>query len=353
MASKSDDIAACLSARVLLLLGEATSKCDHIARIPFPDFAAGVDARSIALCAVANTAIAGYRLSQALAADLRRECIPDADRPATNEGDKAFTNVVRVLIDDFGSGDPTVEAVSGLNERLVAGLAGRTGRTGREPSGTPAVWKQHVADALAASAAPDDDPTVRMRNAFVRATRLHLFTVRHRPFAAGNGRTARLLEAAVLVRAGFPLRVSALVACRYAEDVRRYRAMVTRCASGIDTEGDADNTLAFLEYSVAGFVGILRDELEHVMQPLWMRQQARLIWRQFVASQFAGVAPGPDTTRRCQLASELPENGVARSPGSVEFESDLVALEHMRLVWLENSIAVPRLDRVPLWLAPF
>lgn len=157
----------------------------------------------------------------------------------------------------------------------------------------------------------------------------------------------------MLVRSGFPRRVAALLACHYADDVRRYRSMVRRPVAGIDSADDLGNTLPFLEYSLAGFVGILRDELEHVMQPLWMRQQARLIWRQFVASQFASAEPGPDTTRRCQLAGELPENGITRSAGSAEFENDLVALEQMRLVWLQGETAVPRLDRVPRWLAPF
>lgn len=352
--------AAPLSAVTLLRLGEITSKADHIARIPYPDFGAAVDARSLALCAAANTALARLRLSRGLTDALHRACAVDRRRIATSRGDRAFANLAAVL-DDVAAGDalatPSVATVAAIRARLVAGLDAADGAA----PPVPAQWQRDLDDAFRdVGHLSEREPAVRVLDAFRRAVTIHLSTLRHQPFGSANGRTARVLEIAALVRGGLPLRVSGMLACWYVEDTRRHHAIVRQALARDDVDG-------FLDYAVAGLVSVLRDELEHLHQPLWMRQQALYVWREYVASHFAGDSSAPAARRR-ELASALPANGTERDGAFTtsdgvrdlyahvdhdERVADLDALSAMQLVTLDGGLVIPRFDRVPRWIAPF
>jgi hypothetical protein len=345
-----------------LLIGELTSKSDHIARIPYPDFARAVDDRAIVLCAAANTSLAGLRLSRRLSDALHRACAPDSTRKPASRGDRAFANLAAVLTDEIALTDPatapTVERVVALHRRLLDGLDEPDGMT--TASGAAESWAHDLSAAFTAEVVTD--ATDRVRDACQRAAAIHVATVRRRPFTAANGRMARVLEAMVFGHAGIPLRVSGCLACVYAEDTRRYRTMLRQVASN-----DNADTSPFVAYAVTGLVHALRDELEHVHQPMWMRQQARYLWREFVNAHFEGDTT-EDAARQRQLAADLPAGGVslatvhAVSPevaphyeplNSTVVENDLEALVARTLIIFDGTSVVPRLDRVPRWIAPF
>lgn len=112
---------------------------------------------------------------------------------------------------------------------------------------------------------------------FVRAVASHLYILWIHPFAAGNGRTARLAESFNLLRAGVPGLACHILPEHYADTRRAYRRQVRRAIE--------DRSLtSFIAYAAEGF----GDGLAQLAQAL-RRPQLETAWRSFVFQRFAEV----------------------------------------------------------------
>ena len=112
---------------------------------------------------------------------------------------------------------------------------------------------------------------------FVRAVASHLYILWIHPFAAGNGRTARLAESLNLLRAGVPGLACHLLPEHYADTRRAYRRQVRRAIE--------DRSLtSFIAYAAEGF----RDGLVQLTHAL-RQPQLETAWRSFVFQRFAEV----------------------------------------------------------------
>lgn len=124
---------------------------------------------------------------------------------------------------------------------------------------------------------PSMDSDQSFVEGFVRAVASHLYILWIHPFAAGNGRTARLAESLNLLRAGVPGLACHLLPEHYADTRRAYRRQVRRAIE--------DRSLtSFIAYAAEGF----RDGLVQLTHAL-RQPQMETAWRSFVFQRFAEV----------------------------------------------------------------
>ena len=146
---------------------------------------------------------------------------------------------------------------------------------------------------------PRSGPGGDFGQAIVRALVTHVYVLWIRPFAYGNGRTARLLEAYVLAAAGSPAIASHLLADHYAETRREYFRQLEAASR--------DRSLtSFIGYAVEGLRDGLRDLHAAVADASF-----RTAWQDFVAARLAGSGLRKRTVlnRRRKLMLSMPLEG--------------------------------------------
>ncbi len=132
--------------------------------------------------------------------------------------------------------------------------------------------------------------------AVVQAVATHVYLAWIRPFGDGNGRTARLLESYVLMRAGVPAAACQLLSVHYAKRRRTYERILRQAI--------ADRSLtSFVAYAVGGFRDGLAD-LERAIR----RRQWPAAWRALVFARFDAHEHRKKSVfrRRRELALSLP-----------------------------------------------
>ena len=136
-------------------------------------------------------------------------------------------------------------------------------------------------------------------SALIRALVTHVYLMWIRPFGAGNGRTARLAEACVLLDAGFPAIAARIPGTFYAASRAEYRRqfqLATRERS----------LTSFISYAVEG----LRDGLGDLCESI-RRAHFETAWRGFVLDRFEEHAHRKRSVfrRRRELMLALPLEG--------------------------------------------
>lgn len=180
--------------------------------------------------------------------------------------------------DGAGEGPPRPAAsqVPGLVEELCHWLE-------REFPATP--WPTATRPPTIQSSADDASPVTGSSQegdqsfveGFVRAVASHLYILWIHPFAAGNGRTARLAESLNLLRAGVPGIACHILPEHYADTRRAYRRQVRRAIE--------DRSLtSFIAYAAEGFGDGLAQLAQVLRQP-----QMETAWRSFIFQRFAEV----------------------------------------------------------------
>ena len=301
------------SPRLWIALGECQSKCEHIARVPLrPDTAERLNLRYIAKGALATTAIEGNTLSEeeVLQHLEGRLSLPPSRQYLSREIDNIVSACNAILADlAKGSRAPlTVGLVKALNSQVLRGLQlgsdvepGAIGQhavlVGRD-RGAPAQDCEYLLDRLCTWLSGDEflppSPDPAIVYALVKAVIAHLYIAWIHPFADGNGRTARLLEFAILVGAGVPAASTHLLS-------NHYNLTRTAYYRELDRAGRADGgVLPFLEYAVEGFRDGLREQLETVWQ-----QQHDVIWRNYVHEYFRDREHTAAGVRRRRLVLDL------------------------------------------------
>ena len=161
---------------------------------------------------------------------------------------------------------PPASRVPGLVKELCEWLE-------REFPPTP--WPAAVLSPTA-TASPTESGQ-RFVDGFVHAAASHLYLLWTRPFADGNGRTARLAESCNLLRAGVPGLACHLLPEHYADTRQEYDRRVRRAVE--------DRSLtSFVAYAAEGFA----DGLAGLVRAL-RRPQLETAWRRFVFQRFAEV----------------------------------------------------------------
>ncbi len=298
-------------------VGEAHSKCRHLAKTPLPPgLARKMEQVYLAKGARASAAIEGNSLNeaQAIAAVEGTLEVPQAQEYLQQELEnviKALAAVEREVHLGAGLFDVTPQRLRELNAEVLEGLEVedhvvpgefRTGGivVGNVYQGVPAGDCGFLVDTLCAwlngsDFQRGDDHATNFLRAFSRAVVAHVYIAWIHPFGDGNGRTARLVEFGILTAAGIPSVAAHLLSNHYnATRGHYYRQLELSSKSGGDL-------VPFLGYAAEGFVGELQQQLNEVHE-----QVVHATWLNYVHSIF----PAPTLTERRQrdLVLALPHN---------------------------------------------
>ncbi len=297
-----------------LLLGEARSKCDHIAGVPLrPDTATRLHNLFMAKGVLGTTAIEGNTLSEDevvkhLEGHLR---LPPSKQYLAQE----IQNIIDACNDSWqrladGSGARvTVEAIKAYNAQVLRGLSvGDDVVPGELRAhsvivgnyrGAPAEDCQYLMEKLCdwlngpSFAANESMPSMRIPLALLEAILAHLYIAWIHPFGDGNGRTARMLEFHILCSAGVPTPAAHLLSNHYNETRSEYYRQLDKA------HRSGGNVLDFVQYAVQGFVDGLSHQLEIVREQQW-----DITWRNYVHERFKDRR-SPSDIRRRNLALDL------------------------------------------------
>lgn len=375
--------------RLWLLLGEATSKSDHVRRALLrPEVAAEMLTVFLVKGALATTAIEGNTLSEEEARQIFENelRLPPSKEYLAQEIQNVIGACNRIrdeILPDADNADLTVEKIKLYNRLVLEGLdAGDdvepgeirkhsvvVGRYRGAPAGDCEYLLQRLCEWLNSDAfkAPDGEEELAPPLAILRAVLAHLYLTWIHPFGDGNGRTARLLELHILLASGFPQPVTQLLSNHYNHTRSEYYRQLDRTAMA----GPDD----FLLYAVQGFV----DELCAQLDRIWSMQYVDR-WEQYVHQRF-GETSTDAQRRQLRLVKDLSKASIEATPshpvptllakpraelrrlspelaeayaGKTErtLTRDLNALERMDLISRTSEGWIPRSDSVLAFMPP-
>lgn len=274
-----------------MLLGEARSKCEHLAGTPLkPEVARHLWEVTLIKGAMATTAIEGNTLTEEQVKGIFDGTYKAPPSRAYQE--REVKNVIEALVDidqQIMTGDKpvlTLDLICEYNRRVLDGLELEEGVVPGEVRtysvgvpgyvGAPAEDCEfllgQLSEWLEGPTFENADPEIGFALTLARAMYAHLYIAWIHPFGDGNGRTARLVEFAVLARSGMvPLPAAHLLSNHYNLTRDRYYSELARASrTGGDTRG-------FVAYAVQGFIDGIREQIGQVRD-----QQFHVAWINYV-----------------------------------------------------------------------
>jgi Fic family protein len=134
--------------------------------------------------------------------------------------------------------------------------------------------------------------------AVIEAIVTHVYIEWIHPFGDGNGRTGRLTEFYILLRAGLPIIVSHILSNFYNKTRAEYYRQFDNARKNKDLT-------SFIEYAVEGFRDGLKEHLE-----LIQKSQFKIFWHNYIYEKFANIeySKMEPFKRKRDLILELPLN---------------------------------------------
>lgn len=322
-----------ISHETWFLLGEAMSKCQHLAGSPLKPGAADTMASVFLARGVqATTAIEGNTLSIE-----EVQAIVDHGTAEVAESREYLQREVQnvlAAITDIDAALRSGEALSihgdhlcRLNFRVLDGIPD-------EPEVVPGEFRQHNV-AAGTYRAPDwhqvpelvhqftkwleamrsevnalTRPEDRFVNAVLSAILAHLYIAWIHPFGNGNGRVARLVEVQILSESGIVPLVATNLLSDYYNKTRTayYRAL----------DHAQRDVAAFVRYAVQGFVDELREQIEMVKS-----ESMDIHWESYVYETFRSKPSTAARDRQRELALSMPAEGGTTPEGATNLTTSL------------------------------
>jgi Fic family protein len=298
-----------------MLLGEARSKCEHLAGAPLqPDVAAQLYKVTLIKGALATTAIEGNTLTE----DQVRGILEGSWKapPSRQYQEQEVRNILEALQDLHDrivareNIDLTVDLICQFNNQVLKGTQLRPGvmpgkiRTDSvvvgnyraAPSGDCAYLLDRLVDWLNGPTFVHPDAEIQFALILAKAVYAHLYQA----FGDGNGRTARLLEFVILANCGLvPIPAANLLSNHYnlTRD-RYYRELDLASKPG-------QSTLGFLSYAIEGFIDGIREAIAMVRQ-----QQLHVAWVNYVNERFGAMPNTKASARQRSLVLAMPMSGI-------------------------------------------
>ncbi len=289
---------------------------DRIAGAPLdPDVAEEVHRLYLARGALATTAIEGNTLSE-------EEARGVIDETATLPASRAYLGrEIRNIVEacDFvgretaehGRFAPTVESIEQLNAMVLRGLEvedhvepGKVREVNISVGSYSCPDRRDAVFLLARLCKVLNDFPLPEENRYafsiLKAVFAHLYFVWIHPFGDGNGRTARLIELAILLEAGLPQPACHLPSNHYNLTRTEYYRRLARASE------QEHGIYGFVSYAIRGFADGLREQVEVIRE-----QQESVAWINFVHEQFR-ESRGAGVPRQRDLLLAL-----SRQPGPV------------------------------------
>ncbi len=279
------------SPRVFVLLGRAVAKCELMAGVPLRD---DVQQRMhevyLAKGARATTAIEGNTLTLAQVLQFIAGAL---ELPPSKEYLKreianivGACNEIADVVFEGSTLELTPEKIAELNGKILKDVP-------VESDVVPGEIRHHSVGVSLYRGAPAEDcgyllerlcdwlremddvelPGSALAMPIVKAILAHLYMAWIHPFGDGNGRTARLMEFAILLGAGIPAPAAHLLSNHYNETRSEYyRQLDYSSTSGGDI-------VRFLEYALQGLVDGLGEQFEEIR-----REHRDIAWRVYCRS---------------------------------------------------------------------
>jgi len=288
-----------------IALGEAHSKCEHIAGVPLrPSTAKGLLNMYLARGVRATTAIEGNTLTED---EVLRRLEGKKELPPSKEYlGVEIDNILRACnrmaegIRDNQSKPITTATICDFNRQVLNGLQMREGVV-------PGVIRKHGVQVGIYRGAPAEDceyllsrlsdwiqsdkfpssPYPGIIAGIIKAAVAHVYFEWIHPFGDGNGRTGRLIELQILLESGVPQPAAHLLSNHYNATRSEYYRQLELASVNRDI-------LGFLRYAVMGFVDGLREQLTTIRHQQW-----DITWENFIFQSFKDK--GTKTNRRKRL----------------------------------------------------
>lgn len=308
-----------LGADMWLDLGEAMSKCQHLAGVPLkPARAVEMGAVYLARGVQATTAIEGNTLSESEVKQIVAQGTAHVGRSRQYQ-EREVQNVLGAISDmdeALRSGERlpiTRERLEKLNFQILHGIPD-------EPEVIPGALRQHNVSAgrylapqwqdvpellenfvrwlneLRGAVTPDSPVRDRFVNGMLAAMLAHLYIAWIHPFGNGNGRLARLIEVQILSESGVvPLVATNLLSDHYnkTRDHGYYRAL----------NAAQRDVVHFIRYALDGFLDEVRAQIEVVKA-----ENVQIHWESYVYGVFSDMPDTETRTRQRELALVMPDD---------------------------------------------
>jgi len=291
-------------------LGEAQSKCEHIAGVPLaPEIADDLYNIYLAKGALATAAIEGNTLSEEEALDRveGKKNLPPSKEYLGQELDNIIDacNLIAKRLFQDGDNHIDVKRIKEFNFKVLENLP-----VAEEVC--PGQIRQHDVGVGRYKAVPYQDceyllgkycewlnnfgcPDENKKIVFgiIKAIASHIFFALLHPFADGNGRTARLIELKILLSAGVPMPAAQLLNNHYNQTRNEYYRQ-------LDMISKKDGSIVdFFEYAIQGYIDGLREQLKTILG-----YQFNVAWINYVHELFKNRET-PASVRRRNLALDL------------------------------------------------
>lgn len=298
-----------------MLLGEARSKCEHLAGAPLkPAVAKQLYQVTLVKGALATTAIEGNTLTE----DQARGILDGSYKapPSRQYQEQEVRNLLEALQelhDRIVVGETfelTTELILSFNRQVLRRTKLRPGvipgeiRTESVVVGhyraAPAEDCRYLLDELArwlnGPTFVHEDPEIQFALILTKAIYAHLYLAWIHPFGDGNGRTARLVEFAILAGCGrVPVPAAHLLSNHYNLTRDSYYDELSLASK------PGRNTLGFLSYAIEGFIDGIREAIAMVRE-----QQIQVAWVNYVHERFASLPNTKASVRERLLILAMP-----------------------------------------------
>ncbi len=301
-------------ARLWLLLGEARSKCEHLAGTPLmPEVARELHEIYLAKGVHATTAIEGNTLKeQEVLGIIRKTANTPPSQDYLRREIQNIVDAANGIIDTAerkGRLAITINDIKKYNSLVLRGLEVEEhvipGEISRAQVGVPGYRGApiHLCDELLRLLVDwlnsrdfetsNKDFTVVY--GLIKAIVAHVYLVWIHPFGDGNGRTARLMELRFLLESGVPSAAGHLLSNHYNQTRSEYYKQLDRASK------NGGDLTAFIEYAVQGFVDEIREQITAVKMQQW-----DVSWTNYVHEIFADAQTATQKRQR-NLALALSE----------------------------------------------
>lgn len=302
-----------------LHLGEAISKCEHLAGTALkPAMAAELHTIFLTKGVYATTSIEGNTLTEE---EVRKRIEGELElAPSREYQGQEVDNIIaacNLVTSQLSRGEqidldvPTIDVFNllvldklELEEGVVPGEIRRHNVGVAGYSGVPSGEAERLMRELCVWLNSDDfrssDREQQAYLTILKAIIAHLYIAWIHPYGDGNGRTARLVEFLILVCGGAPTPAAHLLSNHYNLTRTQYYRELARAS-------ETRNPVPFIKYAIQGFVDGLRDQISRVRV-----QQFEVTWENFVHQ----VLSGPETEatrRRKHLVLDFPFEPLVRA----------------------------------------
>jgi Fic family protein len=298
-----------------MLVGEARSKCEHLAGAPLkPDVAQQLYKVTLVKGALATTAIEGNTLTE----DQARGILDGTYQapPSRQYQEQEVRNLLDALTglqEDIVNGrgiELTPALICEFNRQVLQKTQLRPGVTpGAIRTESVVVGRYRAAPAedleclldrlvkwLNGPTFVNDDPEIQFALIVTKAVYAHLYLAWIHPFGDGNGRTARLVEFAILAGCGqVPVPAAHLLSNHYNLTRDRYYLELDLASK------PGHSTLGFLSYAIEGFIDGIREAIDMVRY-----QQIQVAWINYVHERIATLPNTNASARQRALVLAMP-----------------------------------------------